>query len=65
MLPVPHLGIARGQDAAFNNDSQFFVVKSDSDFLNKQYTNFGQLTSGKDVVEGVKIGDKIKTIKIE
>jgi len=58
-------GIARGQDAAFNNDSQFFVVKRDSDFLNKQYTNFGQLTSGKDVVDGVKIGDKIKTIKIE
>jgi len=58
-------GIARGQDAAFNNDSQFFVVKRDSDFLNKQYTNFGQLTSGKDVVDGVKIGDKIKTIRIE
>ena len=58
-------GIARGQDAAFNNDSQFFVVKRDSDFLNKQYTNFGQLMSGNDVVEGVKIGDKIKTIRIE
>src|SRR6266852_3707298 len=58
-------GIARGQDAAFNNDSQFFVVKRDSDFLNKQYTNFGQLTSGNDVVDAVKIGDKIKTIRIE
>jgi peptidyl-prolyl cis-trans isomerase B (cyclophilin B) len=58
-------GIARGQDPAFNNDSQFFVVKSDSDFLNKQYTNFGQLTSGKDVIEGIAIGDKIKTIRIE
>jgi len=58
-------GIARGQDAAWNNDSQFFVVKRDSDFLNKQYTNFGQLTSGKDVVDAVKIGDKIKSIKIE
>jgi len=58
-------GIARGQDAAFNNDSQFFVVKRDSDFLNKQYTNFGQLTSGKDVVDGVKVGDKIKTIRVE
>ena len=58
-------GIARGPDAAFNNDSQFFVVKRDSDFLNKQYTNFGQLASGKDVVDAVKIGDKIKTIRIE
>jgi cyclophilin family peptidyl-prolyl cis-trans isomerase len=33
--------------------------------LNKQYTNFGQLTSGKDVVDGVKVGDKIKTIRVE
>ena len=58
-------GIARGQDAAFNNDSQFFVVKRDSDFLNNQYTNFGQLTDGKDVITAIKIGDKIKTIRIE
>jgi peptidyl-prolyl cis-trans isomerase B (cyclophilin B) len=59
------VGIARGQDAAFNNDSQWFVVKKDSTFLDKQYTNFGQVTAGMDVVANVKIGDKIKTIKIE
>jgi peptidyl-prolyl cis-trans isomerase B (cyclophilin B) len=58
------VGIARGQDAAFNNDSQWFVVKKDSTFLDKQYTNFGQVTSGMDVVLGIKIGDKIKTIRI-
>ena len=58
-------GIARGQDAAFNNDSQFFFVKKDSTFLDKQYTNFGQVTSGMDVINGIKIGDKIKTIRIE
>jgi cyclophilin family peptidyl-prolyl cis-trans isomerase len=58
------VGIARGQDAAFNNDSQFFIVKKDSTFLDKQYTNFGQVTAGMDVVANVKIGDKIKTIKI-
>jgi peptidyl-prolyl cis-trans isomerase B (cyclophilin B) len=57
-------GIARGQDAAFNNDSQFFIVKKDSTFLDKQYTNFGQVTAGMDVVANVKIGDKIKTIRI-
>jgi cyclophilin family peptidyl-prolyl cis-trans isomerase len=27
------------------------------------YTNFGQVTSGMDVVLGIKIGDKIKSIK--
>ena len=58
------VGIARGQDPAFNNDSQFFIVKKDSTFLDKQYTNFGQVTAGMDVVAGVKIGDKIKTIRI-
>ena len=58
------VGIARGQDPAFNNDSQWFVVKKDSTFLDKQYTNFGQVTSGMEVVMGIKIGDKIKTIKI-
>ena len=58
------VGIARGQDPAFNNDSQFFVVKKASTFLDKQYTNFGLVTAGMEVIAGIKIGDKIKTIKI-
>src|SRR5207247_10804757 len=59
------VGVARGQDPAFNNDSQFFVVKKDSTFLDKQYPNFGQVTSGMDVVAGIKIGDRIKKITVE
>jgi peptidyl-prolyl cis-trans isomerase B (cyclophilin B) len=59
------VGIARGQDAAFNNDSQWFVVKKDSTFLDKQYTNFGQVTSGMDVVAKIAIGDKIKSITVK
>ncbi|MDO8506770.1 MAG: peptidylprolyl isomerase [Candidatus Limnocylindria bacterium] len=59
------LGIARGQDPAINNGSQFFVVLRDSTFLDKQYTNFGQVTSGMDVVNGIEIGDKIKSITLE
>ncbi len=58
-------GIARGQDPAFNNDSQFFVVKKDSTFLDKQYTNFGQVTAGMDVIAGIKIGDRIKKVTVE
>ena len=58
-------GIARGQDPAFNNDSQFFIVKKDSTFLDKQYTNFGQVTAGMDVVAGIKIGDRIKKVTVE
>ena len=59
------VGIARGQDPAINNDSQWFIVKKDSGFLNNQYTNFGLVTAGMDVVMGVKIGDRIKSIKVE
>ena len=59
------VGIARGQDPAINNGSQWFIVKKDSTFLDKQYTNFGIVTSGMEVVNAVQIGDKIKTIKIE
>lgn len=59
------VGIARGQDPAINNGSQWFVVKKDSTFLDRQYTNFGQVTAGMDVVNGIKIGDKIKSITIE
>src|SRR5438876_11142610 len=58
-------GIARGQDPAFNNDSQWFAVKKDSTFLDKQYTHFGQVTAGMDVVAGIKIGDRIKRFTVE
>ena len=57
-------GIARGPDVKVNNDSQFFVVKSDASWLNGQYTNFGQVTSGQDVVNGIRVGDKIKKVTI-
>lgn len=59
------LGVARGGDPKINNDSQFFIVKKDSDFLNGQYTNFGQVTDGMDVVNKIAIGDKINKITIE
>jgi len=58
-------GIARGQDPAFNNDSQFNIEKKDSTVLDKQYTNFGQVTAGMDVVAGIKIGDRIKKVTVE
>ena len=59
------IGIARGPDPAINNGSQWFVVKKDASFLDKQYTNFGEVTAGMDVVNGIKIGDKIKSITVE
>lgn len=58
-------GIARGPDIKVNNDMQFFVVKTDAAWLNGQYTNFGQVSAGMDVVRGIRIGDVIKAIRIE
>jgi peptidyl-prolyl cis-trans isomerase B (cyclophilin B) len=61
------LGVARGQDPAINNDSQFFVVKTDADYLNGQYTNFGQLVDdgSMTVAKQIAIGDKITSIRVE
>lgn len=62
---VGAVGIARGADIKINNDAQWFVVKTDASWLNGQYTNFGQVTSGMDVVTKIAIGDKIKSITIK
>lgn len=59
------VGVARGPDIRVNNDSQFFVLKRDAPHLDGQYTNFGRVTSGIEVVSGIRIGDVIRTIRIE
>lgn len=59
------LGVARRDDINVSNDSQFFITKSDASWLNGQYTNFGIATEGMDVVNKIKVGDKILGIKIE
>lgn len=59
------LGIARGQDIRISNDAQFFITKKDASWLNGQYTNFGMVTKGMEVVEQIQIGDKILGITAE
>ncbi len=49
------LGMARSQDPDSAN-SQFFICLGDAGFLNNQYTVFGQVTAGMDVVDKVKKG---------
>ena len=69
------LGAARSQDPnSFN--SQFFITTADASFLDGQYTVFGKVVSGMEVVDGLEKGpqsqngavanpDKIVTAKIE
>jgi peptidyl-prolyl cis-trans isomerase B (cyclophilin B) len=59
------LGVARGSDINVSNDSQFFITKEDASWLNGQYTNFGQVTDGMDVVNKIEIGDKILGITVQ
>jgi cyclophilin family peptidyl-prolyl cis-trans isomerase len=62
---IGSLGVARGQDIAVSNDSQFFITKTEASWLNRQYTNFGIVTSGLEVVNKIVIGDKILEITIK
>jgi peptidyl-prolyl cis-trans isomerase B (cyclophilin B) len=59
------LGVARGNDPSINNDSQFFITKTAAGWLDGQYTNWGQVTEGMDVVNSIAIGDKINSITVE
>ncbi len=59
------LGVARANDIKVSNDSQFFITKIDAPSLNGQYTNFGMVISGMDVVNKIAIGDKILSISVQ
>jgi peptidylprolyl isomerase len=45
-----------------SNDSQFFIVKKDSRFLDGDYTYLGKVITGLDVVDSLAIGDRIQSI---
>lgn len=57
---IGSLGVARkAYPKEISNDSQFFIVKKDSSFLNGEYTYFGRVISGMDVINSISVGDKI------
>ena len=51
------VGMARSQNPNSAN-SQFFIMFADGEFLNGQYTVFGKVTDGMDVVDKIKKGSK-------
>mgnify|MGYP001580975760 CR=1 FL=1 len=56
---VGSVGVARKEfPKEFSNDSQFFITKKDSQFLNNEYTYFGKVISGMNVVNSLSVGDK-------
>jgi cyclophilin family peptidyl-prolyl cis-trans isomerase len=44
--------------------SQFYILKTDADWLNGQYAVFGNVTEGMDVVDEIEIGDKMNEVKV-
>lgn len=57
-------GVPNQNGQIVSNDSQFFITKTDAPHLNQQYTNFGMVTDGMEVVNKIAIGDKIIGITI-
>jgi peptidyl-prolyl cis-trans isomerase B (cyclophilin B) len=47
------------------NGSQFFITHVETGWLDGKHTVFGQVRSGQDVVNAVKQGDTLKSVKIE
>lgn len=47
------------------NGSQFFIMLADNPGLPKNYTIFGKVTAGLDVVHKIVVGDKINSISVK
>ncbi|GHB34563.1 peptidyl-prolyl cis-trans isomerase [Pseudovibrio japonicus] len=53
------LGMARSRSPNSAN-SQFFIMFNDGDWLNGQYTVFGEVVSGMDAVDKIKRGEPVR-----
>jgi peptidyl-prolyl cis-trans isomerase B (cyclophilin B) len=64
----PHLrgtlAMARANDPD-SAGSQFYICLADAHFLDHNYTVFGRVTKGMDVVDKIRVGDKMKSVKIK
>jgi len=58
------LGLARGGVKEISNDSQFYICLDTETcgHLSGEYVNFGEVISGIDIVDKIKIGDKISNL---
>jgi len=41
-----------------------YIMLGPAPFLNNKYTAFGRVTKGMEVVDTIKVGDRIKSIKV-
>ncbi len=57
------LGMAR-TDEPDSAGSQVYIMLGPAPFLNGQYTAFGRVVSGMDVVDKIKVGDRITSVRV-
>jgi len=57
------LGMARSNDPD-SAGSQVYIMLGPAPHLNGKYTAFGQVTKGMEVVDTIRVGDRIKSIKV-
>ena len=57
------LGMARRDDPN-SAGSQFYIMLGPAHFLNGQDTAFGRVVIGMDVVDAIRVGDRVKSVKI-
>lgn len=57
--------VAMANSGPNTNGSQFFIMLADTPQLPKQYTIFGQVVEGQDVVDKIAVGDVMKKVTIE
>lgn len=58
------VAMARAQDPN-SAGSQFYICLGPQQFLDNQYTVFGQVTEGMDVVRAITVGDVMESVRIE
>ncbi|MDD5040425.1 MAG: peptidylprolyl isomerase [Patescibacteria group bacterium] len=56
--------VAMANSGADTNGSQFFIMLADNKTLPKDYTIFGKVTSGMDVVKQIAVGDVMETVTV-
>jgi cyclophilin family peptidyl-prolyl cis-trans isomerase len=64
----PHLKgtVAMARASSPNSaGSQFYICLDDAPFLNRQYTVFGHVVEGQSVVDAIRRGDTMTSVKIE
>ena len=57
------VAMARSQDPD-SAGSQFYITLGPAHFLDGKYTVFGRVSAGMTVVDGIRVGDRVKSVKI-